>query len=116
MGNVHDFFDFYNCPESTESPWFGVEAEFKINGRMPYYLRFPFFSYHCDTWDATSDESQSFDCYNYTTNTCEILMQWDKAVERNERFEADSGEGEHSWPWFCQYLAASRPVRFPRAS
>ena len=114
MGNVHDFFYANNYPESTEAPWFGVVVEFEINGRMPYFLRFQLGSYHCDTWDATSDESQAFDCYFYTTPSCEILIKWDDAVERNERFEADSGE--HSWPWFCQYLAASRPVRFPRVS
>lgn len=114
MGNVHDFFDANNYPESNEAPWFGVEVEFEINGRMPYFLRFKLGSYHCETWDATSDESQSFDCYFYTTPACEILIKWDDAVERNERFEAESGE--HSWPLFCQYLAASRPVRFPRAS
>ena len=114
MSNVHDFFDANNYPESNEAPWFGVVVEFEINGRMPYFLRFQLASYHCETWDATSDESQSFDCYIYGTPSCEILIKWDDAVERNERFEADPGD--HSWPWFCQYLAASRPVRFPRAS
>lgn len=113
MSYAHDFFFGNNYPGTDETPWFLLDAEFDGDTLMPWVLRFGLGSYESETWDATHDGSQSFRFDLYHSPSCEILAFWDSAVERDERFEADGGE--HSWPWFCQVLASSEPVRFPRA-
>ncbi len=79
--------------------------------------------YESDDWDASYDGDQSFNFHILTpprSARFEILADWDRreylsvsdSTIHERRFDEDGGED--SWHWFCQLLAASPPVRFPR--
>mmetsp|Transcript_4518 Transcript_4518/g.14935 ORF Transcript_4518/g.14935 Transcript_4518/m.14935 type:complete len:352 (+) Transcript_4518:153-1208(+) len=110
----HDDFMMANLhPEQAESPWFPILAEFNEGEVM--LSRFWLGSYDCETWDATHEGSQSYSLSIYHQPFFEILCTWD-GLMHDRKDELDADRGEHSWHWFCQYLASSRLVKFPRAS
>lgn len=125
MDNIfRQFFRIPNLnpvPGREGAPEFPVEVEVNVtSGGRNSLIRSRLWlgQYENHDWDASYDKDQSYDLFS-CNSLIEIHAYWSRLElgitnidER--RFEEDGGED--SWHWFCQLLAASPPVHFPRAT
>ena len=99
------------------APHFPVDVEVTANALMRSRLWLGEYENHA--WNASYDGEQDFDLHA-VHSSIDILAKWDSREYRSgsdiseRRFDEDGGED--SWHWFCQLLAASPPVHFPRAT
>ena len=118
MDNVfRQFFrvpNLHPVPGREGAPLFPVEVEVNVSALVRSRLWLG--QYENDDWDASYDKDQSYDLFS-CNSLIEIHAYWSRLGISNideRRFEEDGGED--SWHWFCQLLAASPPVHFPRAT